>query len=100
MSSHSEGTSISLLESMSAELCPIVTDVGGNGAVLGPALAHGLVPPRQPVALAAAWSAALRDNQRRERDGQSARARVLEAFTLDAMVRAYEYLYMRESPVA
>src|SRR5262249_5978182 len=44
MSSHSEGTSVSLLEAMSAQLCPIVTDVGGNAAVLGPTLRHRLVP--------------------------------------------------------
>jgi glycosyltransferase involved in cell wall biosynthesis len=96
MSSHSEGTSISLLEAMSAELCPVVTDVGGNAAVLGPALSHRLVPPRDPAALAAAWSVALHDHQGRERDARAGRARVTEAFALDAMVWAYEHLYMRE----
>ena len=48
MSSRSEGTSVSLLEAMSAGLCPVVTDVGGNRLVLGPELAHRLVPRREP----------------------------------------------------
>lgn len=93
MSSRSEGTSVSLLEAMSAGLCPVVTDVGGNRLVLGPELAHRLVPPENPGALAAAWVAALSDREARERDAQAARRRVEQQFSLDAMVRAYERLY-------
>ena len=61
MSSRSEGTSVSLLEAMSAGLCPVVTDVGGNAAVLGRELAHRLVPGQDPAALADAWMDALTD---------------------------------------
>jgi len=95
MSSHSEGTSISLLEAMSAGLCPVVTDVGGNAAVLGEVLRHCLVPPRDPGALARAWLTAIRDPDGRRTWGSAARARVEEAFTLEAMVRTYEQLYRR-----
>ncbi len=98
MSSHSEGTSVSLLEAMSAQLCPIVTDVGGNAAVLGLTLRHRLVAPRDPGALATAWRDALVDPSRRSADAAAARARVLEAFTLDVMVRAYERLYEGKAP--
>ena len=98
LSSRSEGTSISLLEAMSAGICPVVTDVGGNAAVLGPALAHRLVPAEDPAALARAWSAALDDAQRREADAHAARRRVLDAFSLDAAVRAYEALYAAPGP--
>jgi glycosyltransferase involved in cell wall biosynthesis len=93
MSSRSEGTSLSLLEAMSAGLCPVVTDVGGNAAVLGPELGHRLVPSEDPAALAAAWRDALLDRSRREQDSLTARRRVEEAFGIDAMVRAYETLY-------
>jgi glycosyltransferase involved in cell wall biosynthesis len=93
MSSRSEGTSVSLLEAMSAGLCPVVTDVGGNRGVLGPELRHRLVPPENPAALADAWAAGLTDRAARERDGSAARRRVEEGFSLDAMVRAYERLY-------
>jgi glycosyltransferase involved in cell wall biosynthesis len=95
MSSRSEGTSVSLLEAMSAGLCPVVTDVGGNRAVLGTDLQHRLVPSEDPAALAAAWQSALTDEQSRRRDAAEARCRIERAFSLDAMVRSYEALYQR-----
>lgn len=96
MSSRSEGTSVSLLEAMSSGLCPVVTDVGGNAAVLGPELAHRLVPPEDPEALAVAWRLALSDPAARRSDGTTARARVELHFGLPAMVRSYEALYRAE----
>lgn len=93
MSSRSEGTSVSLLEAMSAGLCPVVTNVGGNAAVLGDALRHRLVPSEHPAQLAEAWRTAIRDVPSRQRDALAARERVRRAFSLDAMVRAYEALY-------
>jgi glycosyltransferase involved in cell wall biosynthesis len=95
MSSRSEGTSLSLLEAMSAGLCPVVTDVGGNAAVLGAELRHRLVPSGDPGALAAAWRAALVDSARRSADSLAARRRVECSFGIGAMVRAYEELYAR-----
>ena len=93
LSSLSEGTSVSLLEAMSAGLCPVVTAVGGNPAVLGDALRHRLVPARDPGALARAWTAALADPGTLAADARAARQRVLEAFSLRAMVARYEALY-------
>lgn len=94
MSSRSEGTSVSLLEAMSAGLCPIVTNVGGNAVVLGETLSHRLVPSEHPEALAAAWDEALDNDAQRQTDGRTARARVVEAFGLDTMIRSYESLYI------
>jgi glycosyltransferase involved in cell wall biosynthesis len=96
LASRSEGTSISLLEAMSAGLCPVVTNVGGNADILGNELAHRLVAPEDPVALASAWKAALLDVTRRERDAQTARRRVTAEFGVDAMARSYEHLYVIE----
>lgn len=93
MSSRSEGTSVSLLEAMSAGLCPVVTQVGGNAAVLGPDLSHRLVPAQDAEALARAWRLALDDARRRGADGVLARSRVQQAFNLSAMVSHYEDLY-------
>lgn len=98
MSSHSEGTSVSLLEAMAAGLCPIVTNVGGNGAVVGQALRHRLVEPANPEALATAWLTALRDPAALAADRRAARERVLSEYTLEAMVRAYERAYRRQPP--
>ncbi len=93
MSSRSEGTSVSLLEAMAAGLCPVVTDVGGNAAVLGEELRHRLVPPEAPEALAAAWRAALNDPACRAADARAARRRVEARFGVDVMVRQYETTY-------
>lgn len=97
MGSRSEGTSVSLLEAMSAGLCPVVTDVGGNAAVLGPALNHRLVRPGDPMALAEGWRDLLADPVRATVDAAAARARVVEAFSLEAMVSGYANYY-REGP--
>jgi glycosyltransferase involved in cell wall biosynthesis len=94
LASRSEGTSISLLEAMAAGRCPVVTDVGGNRAVLGKDLAHRLVPASDPSALAAAWDAALGDPQARARDSGLAESRVRDAYSLDGMVSAYQALYV------
>jgi glycosyltransferase involved in cell wall biosynthesis len=94
MSSRSEGTSVSLLEAMSSGLCPVVTRVGGNEAVLGPSLARHLVPAEDPEALADEWSTVLSDIARMREGGRLARERVEEAFGVDRMVREYEALYL------
>ncbi|CAN5822477.1 N/A [soil metagenome] len=94
MASRSEGTSVSLLEAMSAGLCPVITDVGGNAAVLGPRLRGRLVPAEQAGALAAAWRGALTNALGRDADGRAARERVTEAFGLEAMVGHYQQLYL------
>ena len=99
LSSRSEGTSVSLLEAMSAGVCPVVTDVGGNRAVLGAELGHRLVPEGDARTLTAAWGAALADGQGRRADGAAARRRVQQRFSLDAMVRAYERLYLGETGI-
>ena len=96
LSSHSEGTSISLLEAMSAGVCPVVTDVGGNAAVLGESLRHRLVERANPAALSDALGEALSDADSRSVDAERARSRVLSAFTLDSTVQAYERAYRRE----
>lgn len=93
LSSRSEGTSIGLLEAMSANLCPVVTDVGGNAAVLGDALQHRLCTVEDGSALRGAWEAALADPDRRHRDGMLARQRVEQSFSLRSMIREHEQLY-------
>ena len=93
MSSRSEGTSISLLEAMSAGLCPIVTRVGGNAAVLGEHLTHRLVPSEDPSALAMAYHECLTNSNRRRADGARASQRIKTHFSVTAMVEQYERLY-------
>lgn len=93
LASRSEGTSVSLLEAMSAGVCPVVTDVGGNADVLGPDLRHRLVPSEDPEAIAQGWLAALNDPDARARDAKRARARAVERFSLRRMVASYAAIY-------
>lgn len=92
LTSRSEGTSVSLLEAMSAGVCPVVTDVGGNADVLGPDLRHRLVPSEDPEAIARGWLAALADPDACRRDAARARARAVE-HSLRRMVAAYAAIY-------
>lgn len=93
MSSRSEGTSIGLLEAMSAGICPVVTRVGGNPVVLGDGLRHRLCEPESAEALSHAWREALANEETRLADATAARSRVVAAFGIDRMVREYEEMY-------
>ena len=93
LSSRSEGTSISLLEAMACRCPPVVTDVGGNGEVLGEGLADWLVPAGDANALASKMVAMARSAARRKRLGATARARVTSAYDLLDTSRRYGTLY-------
>jgi glycosyltransferase involved in cell wall biosynthesis len=93
LTSRNEGTSISLLEAMSAGVCPIVTDVGGNRAVVGEELRDLLVPNEGTVALAAHWWRYLASDALRKRMGELARVRVEQVYSVGRMVRQHADLY-------
>jgi glycosyltransferase involved in cell wall biosynthesis len=95
LSSRSEGTSIALLEAMSCGVCPVVTAVGGNVAVMGPQLADLLVPSQAPEILGDRWRSVLLDASARRAYAAIARQRVVEQYSLSAMVRNHEALYTR-----
>lgn len=95
LTSTSEGTSISLLEAMSSGVCPVVTDVGGNRAVLGPALEPLLVPDNDDATLAQRWREYLSDAGSRSDRARQAQQRVREAFSLEHMVEQHATLYRR-----
>ena len=91
-SSTSEGVSLTILEAMAAGLPVVATAVGGTPEVVD-AASGCLVPPRDPVALAAAIRGLARDAARRLSLGQAGRARVQAHFTLDRMVEDYRKAY-------
>jgi glycosyltransferase involved in cell wall biosynthesis len=93
LTSLSEGMSVSLLESLACGVAPVVMDVGANAEILGPALAGQVVPAGDEDAFAAVLAATLRDADRRRRAGVSGRARVVECFSLAAMMLGYAQLY-------
>lgn len=94
MSSRSEGTSISLLEAMSSGVPPVVTDVGGNRAVVGPDLADALVPFGDTTALTVAWARTLASSGAQSKRAALSRQRVADAFSSLAAAEAYERVYV------
>lgn len=73
-SDYGEGSSLALVEAMSCGLPCVVTDVGGNGTLVGDA--GVVVPPRQTSLLREAIQRLAGDGGLRERMGLAARARV------------------------
>jgi len=93
MSSLSEGTSVSLIESMAAGLPCVVTRVGGNEHVMQDGVTGVLVPPRSVEALAEGMHRMIVDWDMRARFGQNALKRFKEHFQLTAMLQGYEGIY-------
>jgi glycosyltransferase involved in cell wall biosynthesis len=91
-SSTSEGVSLTILEAMAAGLPVVATAVGGTPEVVDASTGY-LVPPRDPVALAAAIRSLAKDVPRRATLGRAGRQRVATSFTLDRMVEDYRKAY-------
>jgi glycosyltransferase involved in cell wall biosynthesis len=89
-SAFGEGTSLALAEAMACGLPCVVTEVGGNGALVGSA--GIVVPPRRSAALRAAILELAGDKARREELGRAARARMIHGHSADeiaAMLKAF-----------
>ncbi|MCK1422381.1 MULTISPECIES: glycosyltransferase [unclassified Bradyrhizobium] len=93
LSSHEEGFSNAVLESMAAGLPVIATDVGGNPEANIDGETGFIVPPRDPKAMSEAILRLSADGALRARMGTKAADRAQENFSLDACVSRYEDLY-------
>lgn len=91
-----EGFPNVLGEAMASGVPCVATDVGDCSWVLGP---HGIiVPPRQSEALANALAKLIDlGPDARHQLGVAGRARILQHFSLQEVVRQYEALYLRVS---
>ncbi|RCJ37353.1 glycoside hydrolase [Nostoc minutum NIES-26] len=91
-SAYGEGWPLILGEAMSCGVPCVVTDVGDSGWIVGDT--GRVVPPRNSEALANAWQELLTlDSEQRQKLGMSARQRVIENFSLEAVVNQYEAIY-------
>jgi glycosyltransferase involved in cell wall biosynthesis len=93
----SEGISLSVIEAMAAGVPVIATSIGGNREAVGDSEAGVLVPPADVGALASAIVALACDPQARARLADAGRRRVEMRFSVDAMARAYDTLYLEEA---
>ncbi len=90
----SEGLSNSVLEAMAARLPVVATRVGGNPEIVENEKTGLLVPPRDAEALSNAIIRILESPDLAKRFGEAGRERVATRFSLEAMVRSTEDLYM------
>jgi len=93
LSSLSEGTSITLLEAMASGKPVVVTDVGGNPAIVEQGVNGFLVPPAEPDALAQALLKLAEDSELRHSMAAANINKVTERYSIQAMTRQYEILY-------
>jgi glycosyltransferase involved in cell wall biosynthesis len=90
----SEGLSNVIIESMAAGLPVVATAVGGNLELVEDGVTGFLVPARDAAALARAVDPLLADLELAARLGDAGRRRAEERFSLGAMVRSTESLYV------
>jgi glycosyltransferase involved in cell wall biosynthesis len=93
LSSDNEGTPVSLIEAGAAGLPAVATDVGGVGEVVDDEETGILVPPGDPVALAAALRKMAGDPERRRTLGRAARRRVTERYGAARLIGDVDALY-------
>ena len=94
--SFSEGTSMTLLESMSLGKPSIVTDVGGNPEVVQHAKTGIVIRNNNLDDLVCAMKQLAQDSHNREHLGRNAKLRFEDMFSLDKMCSSYGALYQKK----
>ena len=90
-----EGLSISLLEAMAAARPVVTTSIGSNREVTNDGEAAVLVPPKDPMSLAAAIRSIATDEERRQALGMKGQQVQRERYTMSRMLDAYMSEYER-----
>lgn len=89
-----EGLSNTVLESMAAGVPVVASRVGGTAEAVEDGVTGLLVPPEDGAALTRAIVRVLDDRELAARLGQAGRQRAVDRFSIDAMIRATERLYI------
>lgn len=88
-----EGISNTILEAMASGLPVIATAVGGNADLVLHGQTGYIVPPADPQAMAHQLVALAANPEQARRMGQTGRQRVLNSFSMQAMVSTYQRVY-------
>ena len=78
---------------MASGLPVVATRVGGNPELVVEGETGALVPPSDPIAMAEAIQAYLKDPAKLEKHGQAGRKRAEEHFSIETMVKGYLDVY-------
>lgn len=89
-----EGMSNTILEAMASGLPAVVTPTGGNPELVEDEQQGWFFPARDFQALAKCLLRCVEDTRLRAKLGEAARKRVLEHFSLQAMIASYRELYI------
>jgi glycosyltransferase involved in cell wall biosynthesis len=93
LTSRNEGTPVALIEAMASGVASVSTDVGGVSDVIDSPETGSTVPPGDVSGLVAAVERLLDNQGLRRSVGEKARARVLEKFGIDRLVRDIDAMY-------
>lgn len=93
LNSKTEGLSYAILEAMASGLPIVATDVGGNSQIIDNGENGILYEQGDEKKLSEALIDIIKNQERLSRMGAMARKKVLEKYSLDAMVRQYDLLY-------
>jgi sugar transferase (PEP-CTERM/EpsH1 system associated) len=88
-----EGISNTILEAMASGLPVVATNVGGNPELVVNGETGILVPPSDPIAMAAAIQSYLTEPAKVQRHGHAGRKRIEENFSIVRMVEGYLSVY-------
>ncbi|MDO9047785.1 MAG: TIGR03088 family PEP-CTERM/XrtA system glycosyltransferase [Methylobacter sp.] len=91
--SQAEGISNTILEAMATGLTVIATDVGGNPELVVDGKTGSLIAAADVVLMAEKILDYVNDAKKRHQHGQNAHQRVLQEFSLTAMVGRYKAVY-------
>lgn len=97
LTSVSEGASVSLMEALASGVCPVVMDVGANAEIVGPDLRGQVVPAADVEGFARVLADTFREPDRRSAIGAAGRRRAVAAYSLEAMIAAYERVYRADA---
>lgn len=95
LSSLSEGTSMTLLESMACSKPSVVTDVGGNSEIVIDSETGFVTPDRDDKAFSVGMLKLLESKDLQKRMGDSASSRYRQIFTEAKMTKEYETRYLK-----